>query len=42
LSESVSLGTLSRHQGRVKLHPLLDLRDPIPTMIAFSDGKQPM
>ena len=28
------------HKAAVKLHTLIDLRGPIPTMIAISDGKQ--
>jgi IS4 transposase len=40
LPEFVSVGTLSFHQGPVKLHTLLDLRGPIPTMISISQGKQ--
>ncbi len=41
VSESFSVGALSRStKAAVKLHTLLDLRGPIPTMIAISDGKQ--
>jgi hypothetical protein len=37
--ESVRPGTVPLHQGAIKLHTLLDLRDAIPAFIHISDGK---
>lgn len=34
-----SLGSVSRRKAAVKIHTLLELRGPIPTFIAVSDGK---
>ena len=31
-----------RHKAAVKLHTLLDLRGPIPTFMAITDGRPPM